>query len=317
MTIVHTPYDALATRSMARIKEIRSNLNEAIARDLVREVGQLTTQDGQLGKVYRMVGGDILSDSTPFFSHPFNLEDDRGVHRMVFDARQFGRVSGQEANYVVRNQPEYDWSMQRAILSLRWHMGEHKRLQAQSALPQQVYANMIAESLSRRYVLDPRETLVVGALSGLYYACLHSDEPLSEVERVQFVGKMARALRCPSEFVMEVTEDVEKIDSLNSLCEEIKKKTGDRMESLEPALVIAVCASNWFGTNSREVMAVALEHVPTWMMIVFACLGEATFKRTPVAKVVERAAKNHNPDSYKRSLEILLRLEGDGSDLPF
>lgn len=319
MSIIHSPYDALATRGMSNLQKIRDQIEECILRGGVTLMGEISSQEGKSGRIYRVTGGSVHSDSIPYFNHPMILADDQGKAMVAFDARQFGRMSQQQGAFMVRNIPEHDWAMQRAVLSLRWSMGERERLKSYGQLPMHAYASMVSQSLTRRFILDPAESLTLSVLAGFFYACGHGDEAVAEVEKVQFVTKMARALRCPTDFVITAVEGVEHLGSLEELCRAVRDKTGDRMAGLEPAVIVAMCASNWYGTNAREIMAVALEHIPTWMMVTYACLNEATYKRTPVAKVVALVAKNHSPEAYGRAMASLVDFEAKPGEqaLPF
>ena len=73
----------------------------------------------------------------------------------------------------------------------------------------------------------------------------------------------------------------------------------------------AVVGGNWFGTNARENIAVGLEHIPTWIMIVFGALTEITYKRSPLAKMIERLAKRHSPEAFIKNMNVLLESSND------
>jgi hypothetical protein len=121
------------------------------------------------------------------------------------------------------------------------------------------------------------------------------------------VNKIAMATRAPAKRVFEICDELKPQHNLVEFCEAVKKATGSiRLEDFNEGVLLAISSGNWFGTNARENMAVALEHIPTWLMICYACLSEATFKRSTVAKLVERFGRGPTGDSFVRTMQVMM-----------
>ena len=59
--------------------------------------------------------------------------------------------------------------------------------------------------------------------------------------------------------------------------------------------------NTWFGANAKEILAVALEHPPTWLSLVYIALKERSYKNTSLAKIALRYALNKGGNDFIRS----------------
>ena len=64
---------------------------------------------------------------------------------------------------------------------------------------------------------------------------------------------------------------------------------------------------SWFGSNAKEILAVALEHPPTWYAIVFSSLEERTYKNSMIARVAERFGKGGAWVDFKNAYSELIK----------
>ncbi len=167
---------------------------------------------------------------------------------------------------------------------------------------------MIGECIARRFALDTAEQATISVLAAYFYAGLFTDDvSFEELEAVKLAGSISRVTNVPAEKIMTILQDLPVIANLVDFCEVCKTKTGSvALTGLNVGVLIAIVGGNWFGTNARENIAVALEHVPTWIMIVAAALREATFKRSVVSKLAQRYDKGGAANNFVKSLDVLL-----------
>jgi hypothetical protein len=70
--------------------------------------------------------------------------------------------------------------------------------------------------------------------------------------------------------------------------------------------LITILKSSWFGNNAAELLAVSLEHPPTWVSLVYTSLSERSFKNANLSKIVERYGKNNADNEFTRSFVSLV-----------
>lgn len=310
MSINETAYDTTACGSY-RYNTIVSNLQKASLMGGMNAIEVRLDEHTKPFVMLLMQGGNVAADSVAFFKHPVFLnpasEHDDQEDRLCVDIREFGKWLAPQQTFVVRNGPEYTWSLKRAILNKLWVEGKVNALRDISILPVSVYASLISESIARRFALDPAEQMKIAVLSAFFYYCLFTDNSLSEDELNRTAGNIARATKVPADKVFALLEGVPTLHSLDDLCTIIAQKVGNiSLENLNVGTLFAVCCGTWFGTNARENMAVGLEHIPTWLMIVSASLESATYKRSTLTKISMRFDKNNAGNALSRSLEHLL-----------
>jgi hypothetical protein len=72
-------------------------------------------------------------------------------------------------------------------------------------------------------------------------------------------------------------------------------------------VLVEIIAFSWYGTNAREIAAVALEHPPTFLVMVFNAFTDRTYRNSPLARTAERYKGNKGGDEFVRSLQSLMR----------
>lgn len=308
MSIFKTAYDATAC-SGYRIRETTDKLKMAILNN------SLTTFDIKLDNfdsafVLRLVeGGNSTADTIPYFNHPI-VSDDTLVNILV-DVRNFGKWYAPQAKFVVRNNPEYTWNVMRGALNFVWVNERVEILRGSSTIPASVYAALISECVSRKYALDTGEQVIVAIVACFYYYCLFTDDKdFNENDLNNISANIARATKIPAGKVFDVIGDMKVLNSLEEMCEALKVKTKSiRLDDFNVGVLLAVVSGNWYGSNARENLAVGLEHIPTWLMICYAALNEATFKRSVLAKLVDRFAKGGAGDNFVKTIDHILDKE--------
>jgi hypothetical protein len=312
MAIYETAYDTVAC-SGYRTQDIEDKINLArIQGTLINQTYRPVNID-YVVSLSLVTGGVKANDLIPYFSHPFCLRDSKDGSMVVYaDVRNYGRFEPHQAQFTVRNQVEYDWCLKRAVLNYQWKSERPELFRDISTLPAAIYGTLISQTVARKYALDPGEQITLMALAIYHYYSLFTDEKEFEpTQQLKLVGKIAQIAHLPAESLMTLFEGMGPIHGLQELCEAIKAKVGSvRLNDFNVGVLLAIVSGNWFGTNAREVLAVGLEHIPTWMMICYSSVSEATFKRSTLARMAEQHARGGADVAFARSLEGLIDTKG-------
>ncbi len=305
MAIFKTSYNTTACSGF-RTKETIDKLKIASMSNSLKIVN-ITLDNFETPVILNIVeGGNSHSDVVPYFNHPiFMVNNDSGV---MVDVRCFGKWNSQQGEFTVRNRPEHEWNIMRSVLNCVWVNERTEILRDVSIIPASVYAALISECVARKYALDAAEQINISIVSCYYYYCLFTDEKhFNDSDKNRLAGAIARATKIPADKVFKVIDDLVVLNSLDELCEAIKTKTDSvRLDDFNVGVLIAIASGNWFGNNARENLATGLEHIPTWLMICYAALNEATFKRSVLAKLVDRFAKGGAGSNFVKSIDTIL-----------
>ncbi len=314
MTIYRTPYDTSAGIG-SRYSHIAQDIQTAIAgggvaRYLVNcEKTKHSFHGGNGNKIQLALiqGGNSFADSVHFFKHPaFIREGENDV--VCLDVREFGKWNAGQQRFDVRNAPEYVWAIKRAILSAIWNEGRFEALRDLSNIPAQVYCALVSESIARRFALDAAEQATLSVLAGYFYYGLFSDNAeISDIEKNQLAGKLFRITRIDATTIFGIIDNLGVISSIDAFCDVVKNTIGNvALENLNIGNFFTVISGNWYGYNSRETVCMAMEHIPTWIMIVEASLNSATFKRSTLAKMSVRYDKQGAGSAFSQALTAIL-----------
>lgn len=244
------------------------------------------------------------------FPHPFLVEE-TGI---AIDVRQYVKSSNvhdqdrQELEIRVRNRSEYDLLVNRASLLKIWLEYKPEELLYIHPSLMTIYAEWITSSIGKRFALDYKEITMIKALCGLYFLSLYSEErDWNEFFTANALLKITQIMRVPSllvkETIMDITEPLTDIESLVNL---IKEKCDNiRLSGLTPGIVISILSNTWFGNNHAELLAVAIEHPPTFIALVYAAINDTLYRRIGFSQVVSNVLKNEQRNVSTKILELL------------
>lgn len=94
---------------------------------------------------------------------------------------------------------------------------------------------------------------------------------------------------------------------IKDFCAQVKEITeNNRLQAFEEGILVNLLIASWFGTNAREMIAVALEHPPTWIALVYAAFTEKSYKNTVISKIAYRYLGSKGENDFVRSLVSLI-----------
>ena len=251
--------------------------------------------------------GVIEGNKAKPFPHPFYSEEaDNG---MFIDLRGMNKAGIDEDLVIkVRDKSEYDLLYTRARLSQIWiekHTDVIKFINPKLII---IYSEWIASNISKRFALDFKDLTTIKTLCGLYYLSLF-DQPRDWDKHytANALLQLTQVLKIPSVFAKEVILDIEKpLTDIQSLVDIIKEKTDNvRLDTLTPGVLLTIISSTWFGNNHAEILAIALEHPPTFVALVYTAINNNLFKRVGFSQIVQNTLKSESRNVGVRIQELL------------
>lgn len=291
MSIYKTAYDTTACRG-AIITKIQDNLKEAYIRDLL--------YFDDVTKTYQVRGGHLVDELVPTFNHPILFTDPGGEQRLAVDVRGLGSFNRDQNVFNIRDTNAYNGITLRANLNQVWleDMGP-ERMRGMSVFPLMVYANWIGEAVAKRLALEPQDQFSVSVLAAIFYLNLFWEADKSanptKIEKTLMVSQITRGLSYRADMVYDIVEQHAGIGNIAEFCQACRDLTQSaRLRDLNEATLFAMVGGYWYGTNGREVIAVALEHPPTWMSLLWQAMSDRSYRNAGLSKILER-------NSFKRA----------------
>lgn len=298
MTIYLTAYDTLAG-SGYKLDKIVQGIEKAIIN------GQYVVDENNKN-VYRLYSHEL--DDIPAFFHPL-LVRDKLDEKLILDLRQFTKFDRASGDFQFRLTNESSFQVNRGLLNAIWLERDPFVLLGISPIPMVVFSSWISENVARRFALDPREQLAIAIFAAYYYYCLFSDnDQFDDEDTNRIVSSISRNLRCSAMDVVDILDRVPGVvPGIEKFCQDLEEVTGSvRLKNFNTAALFQLLGGSWFGTNARELIAVSLEHPPTWIALVLSAFTERTYRNTILAKTAERKTSKVAGDNFSRAIFNLI-----------
>lgn len=289
-----TPYDTLVCKHFSnQIDKIKVNLTEAIISgdlqyDSVNEIHYVTNRNKNIKP----------------FSHPVTLTIPSRKDQLFIVVDTRGLTTLNEDTGIFRKTPDFEYQTVRATLMRKvWLSGNTTDLLNTGDLNLKLYSHLIAETLSRRLNLDTTTTDQIKIITAFHYICLHHENrDLNEDTLLKDAKRISRCVFAPIQEVMDIIQQLGSINDTNALCRALALQTQSvRLEKISPGIIFSMLGGIWFGANSNEQSAVALEHPPTFVAMVYMCVNNRSYRKTVLAQLAERL------DKRKELTEVLVR----------
>lgn len=261
------------------------------------------TPTGVLKPVILYGGTDVEKD-IPAFNHPLINERNNWI---ALDLRALVRSSGAGGTLEVRNASDYALSVTKFILSGQWAAGKQSSLYA-LRLPHVAFAEWLSSNLTRKFGLNITEQVKLFVLAAIYYAHQFTDEFTSDD-----LGKLKLRLQGEVFFpdmIDQVALDAGDLNNTEDFCQACYKVTqSPRLQGLSFGVLTNVLANNWYSTQGSELAMLSLEHPPTWISLVGACVTTKSYRNSYISKVVDGKNKKGAADDFLKGINMLTNLQ--------
>lgn len=318
MAFYATAYDTTAGRGISTVK-VTSALSQALIQNSIaannnKLLDLPMAPDGCTATVLTTLTD--MEMAVPVFSHPLyvDLRKVKGSvteSYMISDCRPFmpmKPLNPTTGKLLVKNLTEFEFTKNRTLLSSYWYKQKGDGFKYLSNELITIYASWVAETISRRFGLDPRDQDYLKILAAYHWLSLfYPYSKFDEQDRLRMAPVIARNTYSDIEDVLTILENYPEMDSIETYCNVAKSLTENtRLEDLNVGLLISMIAGTWTGVNSREIAAVALEHPPTFIMMVYGAFTERSFKFSALSKITERFKGRKGEDNFIRNLKRLI-----------
>lgn len=267
------------------------------------------------GKTINSVWGIVPENKEiPPFAHPFPFKDRHDGQLVVIDSRAYARSRAGEP-LVPANFAEYNFNAVRAALTsyaLKHGVADMAGL---GDLPMTVFARFLAEKITRQLLFSPQEQMLITMVSAVFYSCHFREAdpkengPFDERELQRLSLKVARATRIPAEVIFEHAGALRHMETIDDYVEVLREVLNNkRAEGLNVRLIYALVGGGWYGLNAKETTAVALEHLPTFLAMIYMSLLDRSYRNSGIGKTVLAADRSGAGKSFLLNLSRLIEV---------
>ena len=228
---------------------------------------------------------------------------------LVIDGRPYMRFDQRNDSYNFTAANDYSFLCTRVALTLTAMSEGTPVLGRLGDVPVKTFVRWISQALGSKYVLPLEQQLTLMVLTAYYYYGLV--DPLTtedEDARNRLAPMVARVTGAPTAAVLTLATRIqEPAKTADEFAKQIATVSGSlRFGEFKFIDLWTILANHWAGVASRENIGVALEHVPTWIAMVYAALGERSYRRTIITQRAETAGRPTERDQFVRQVERLV-----------
>lgn len=290
-------------------KPIENAIKEAIIRD---GVSNYSMGVGEINGItpFFLTGYFPSESEIPLFTHPISIFNFQNKNYLCTDMRLYVRGSDspniEEKN--IKNKTEFVFNKSRAVLSLKWLAEGPASIKNGLQFAGTVFASWLSETISKAYALDFKDQTILAIVTSYYYQSLFYEESVFDDNiKEKMAIHTIKSTMAPSQLVLDIFDKMPKIESLDDYCvAAIAAVENVRLKNFNVPMLLTMVRNSWYGTNSKDVISVALEHPPTWIAIVFAALNERTYRSSAVYRVAERLGKRGNADEFAKAYATIV-----------
>ena len=263
-------------------------------------------------RVLFITGYSDEEKALPIFDQPVIIRDLSNTTYLVSDVRKYVSVKDQQPltlTEVARDKDSLMFVITRAItLSdfMSGSVGIYKGIYKNIAASFSVYIRTILGGIVG---LSPVEAAAVEVVTTYYVnTMLLSESQIKDQQPTIAIRTLKGKYSIPmtSTVLKAIISEVgEPPKSLDDLIEAIKTQIDPGKASLISTEVIGVAvANNWYGVGAADTMLISLEHIPTWLVMVYAVATNKNYKKSRLGTIVNNNNRLINPKELVKTLEL-------------
>lgn len=245
----------------------------------------------------------------PSLKHPYIMVDPKThTSRIFLDARTMITEDKVSQEFIARGGSRVDLNMllTRVSLERMWIDSHQIEMRSASSVPTIIFARWVSSTLAQRYMLDPREQETIEIITAYYYYGLFTNGQKEDTDKI--VGYLSRHIGMQAERSYEVIDSIKReMTSVADLCNMYEEVTGSmRLQDFNPGHLYTALGMSYFGMIGKELVAVALEHPPTWMTMLSYAVNDAMYRKSAIGNMMERGPMKQKSRDFVMALDQLI-----------
>lgn len=235
----------------------------------------------------------------PGFTQYLNIGTSQ-VPELIMDGRPYLRQDRmtQQLKVIAEN----DWQFQAIRMSLNLELLKtgNGLFNGLGNVPVITFSRWISGVLSSRYNLGIESQMAISVITALYYQAMINPELREAGEpREMEVSRITQITGVNPEFAFGVIDNLGPLHNLDHLCHELSHNSAQqRTGELKTQDLVLLLGSSWFGINARENVAISLEHLPTFVALVYMALTSSMYRRVVLTQRALTAGRDRELKAF-------------------
>lgn len=235
-------------------------------------------------------------EEIPTFTQYINIGEPNKPNLLI-DSRQYMKYNDKTGLYVING--VNDWSFQciRMALNLQLLKADETIFSRLGDIPAKVFHRWVSGALITKYNLPIQSQMAMFVISAYYFyaMCNYELQEADHTSRTEFAPIISRITGVPPDFVLDVIETVGPLKNASDLAHAMSTcSLQERTGVLKFGDLFLLLSNSWQGINKRENVGVALEHMPTYIAMVYMAIADRSYRQTVITQRVDSVARGND-----------------------
>ncbi len=262
-----------------------------------------------------IIGYNEDEKNLPVFDHPVTFTDIRNNTVVAVDMRKFVRQTTEQPmtlREIAKDTASLDFIMLRAMLTAQFIHGDTGIMRNLDKNFATGFALLLSWLLNIMGNFNPVDKVSIEIVIAHYYYSLMLDEndlPDMQANLHSRIAKTPLSLPITVKNVENTLRNIRpEIRTLDGLIENIKLViSDDKRMFINTDALVSLISSMWFGPGGSEAMIMSLEHVPTWMALMYSTVCDKTYKRSRLAGTLDKYSSKIKPSEVEKGIELYFK----------
>lgn len=219
--------------------------------------------------------------------------------RLLIDGRRYFKYDSRSGTYRLTANNDWTFECIRMSLNITTLTGDETAFSRLGDVPARVFNRWVSGPLVTRYQLPIESQMALYVITAYYYFAMSMPE-LGEANpeiRAQFAPVVSRITGVPPDFTIDVISEVGELNNVDDLAFAMSTKSRqERTGVLKFKDIFLLLANSFFAR--REDVGVALEHLPTYIAMLYMAIADRSYRKTVIMQRAETVARPNDLKSF-------------------
>lgn len=259
-------------------------------------------------KLVFILGIDQEEKDLPLWEHPLVLKDLNNNNVVAVDLRKFVKKIDEQpmsVTEIIKDPSSVNFLIVNALTTMDYVDGNFGYFRDYTKAMATSFSYVVSHLVNSIVGLNPVEKVYVEIVLAHYVNMLLSDTSdksdlvPSLIARISNMKLSIPVNKKSVEVVMgKINHDVSDIDDL---MDNIKIVLPEEKRTLiDVNALINVISNIWYGPGNSETIVISLEHLPTWLTLVYTSIADKGFKRTRLAMMLDKFSRQIGSKEFEK-----------------
>ena len=265
-------------------------------------------------KLMFITGKNQLEKDLPLWDYPLIFRDNKNNEVVACDLRKYVKPTSETVvnlSDIVRSKDGFEFVVMNALITCDIANGDYGKFRTIEKTVAGGFAAWISTAVAGALSLTPTEKVYmeIACQHFIYVLLTHGDIAPSDISMI--VNKISNAKLSIPLRAKDIAEIVNRLNhnvsTLEDLSDNFKIVVGvNKAVMIDTNSIINIIANNWFGPGGTDTALIAIEHIPTWISMLYAATSNKSYRKSRIATMIDMAKNRLKIQDFVKYIEIYM-----------